>query len=39
MTTNNHRRRTFPLAELLTTVGLLHLAVYIIYVTAKAGLL
>ncbi len=34
-----HQRRTFPVAEILTTIGLLHLAAYIIYVTAEAGLL
>ena len=39
MTTNTNHRRTFPIAEILTTVGLLHLAAYIIYVTAEAGLL
>ena len=34
-----HQRKAFPIAEILTTVGLLHLAAYIIYATAKAGLL
>ena len=35
----DHQRKAFPVAEILTTVGLLHLAAYIIYATAKAGLL
>ena len=35
----DHQRKAFPVAEILTTVGLLHLAAYIIYATAEAGLL
>lgn len=39
MTNTDHQRKAFPVAEILITIGLLHLAVYIIYATAEAGLL